>query len=71
MLEPGDHLRLGADPLAVAGLGGQFPGEELDRDVAVEHKIAGAPDHRHAAGADRCDEPVSVPEDFVGRAAHT
>ncbi|GAB3874671.1 hypothetical protein GCM10027610_143820 [Dactylosporangium cerinum] len=70
MLEPGDDLRLGPDALPVAGFVGELLGEQFDRDVPIEHEVLGPPHDRHAAGADGCDEPVPVAEDFVSRPAH-
>ena len=39
-------------------IGGEDVGQYLDRDVTAQIRIAGAPDHTHAALTDRLDEAV-------------
>jgi hypothetical protein len=56
-----DELRLALESLLE--LGGQVRrGDELDRDVAVEQRIAGAVDDAHAAAADLVGDFVPVGE---------
>jgi hypothetical protein len=59
MRERGDGLGLALEARERVGVGGQLRGEDLDGDVAVELRVAGAVDLAHPAGAERR-------EDFVG-----
>ena len=62
MVQPRDRARLAVEALAQLRARGEMRGQDLDGDVAVETRVAGAIDLAHAAGAERGD-------DFVGTEA--
>ena len=65
MIERGEHLRLALEAREAIGIGGERLGQDLDRDVAPELRVARAVDLAHPAGpeADRISyEPRRVPE---------
>ena len=59
MAQRRDRTGLPRKPRAEGRVAGQMPGQDLDRDHAVEARVAGAVDLAHPAGAQRR-------EDFVG-----
>ena len=48
---------------------GEVGGQDLDRDVTIQLRIARSEDFSHATGAERCDDPVG-PEKAVGFERH-
>ena len=44
--------------------------EELERDAPIEHRVLGAPDVRHPAGAELADQPVPPRHHRLGRELH-
>ena len=63
MIERRDGARLAVEAVAQLRVGGERRGEDLDRDGAIEPRIAGAIHLAHPTLADECD-------DFVGAEAH-
>ena len=59
MRERGDCLRLALEAREAFGVRDKSSGQHLDRDVAIELRVAGAIHLAHAAGAERR-------QDFVG-----
>ena len=58
MGEAGERVRFAAEAFTgFAGAAGD--GEQLDRDIAVEVGVAGAPDLAHAASPDAFNEPIA------------
>ena len=55
-----DRLRLAAEALAAARVGGDVVGDDLQRDVAIEAGVVGPVDLAHAAGADEPPELVGA-----------
>src|SRR5262245_17897442 len=55
----GDRLRLALEPRAPLGVGGKAPGKDLDGDVAMQPRVAGAIDLAHSALAEEH-------HDFIG-----
>ena len=53
MFQRGDRLRLALEPLVKLGVVFQVLGQDLDRDAAVQARVAGLVDLAHAAGAER------------------
>ena len=62
MVERRDGARFALEALAELGIGGECVGQDLDRDDAIEPRVARLVDLAHAAGADER-------EDFVGAEA--
>ena len=62
VVEARDRFRLALEAGAECGIGGEGLGQHLDRDLAAEPGIAGAPHFTHAAGPKGSD-------DFVGAEA--
>ena len=59
-----DRLRLALEALAQLRIGGERARENLDRDGAVEARVARLVDLAHAAGAEQRDDsygPSSLP----------
>ncbi len=52
MIERREHLCFAAKPREPIGIAGQQVRQHLQRDLAVQFRIAGAVDLAHAAGAD-------------------
>ena len=59
VVERGEHLRLAAEARQAIGIGGEELGQDFDRDVAIELRVARAIHLAHAARTQRF-------EDFVG-----
>jgi hypothetical protein len=59
MRERGDRLRFTLEPRGALGIGGEELGQDLDRDRAIEPRVARLVDLTHTAGAERT-------QDFVG-----
>ena len=59
VLEAGRRRRLAAKPLHELLVLGEALVQELQRHAAVEHRVLGAPDVRHAAGAQAPQQPVA------------
>ena len=70
VVELGDRARLAAEALELVGVRGDLAVHELDRDLALEHRVEGAVDRRHAAGADLGVEPVAAVEQGADLRAH-
>ena len=60
VIQRGEHLRLALEAREAIGVGGERVGEDLQRDVATELRVARAIDLAHAAGADRGDDLVGA-----------
>ena len=58
MREGGDRLRFALEALEGTRIRGHLFGKDLDRDLAVQLRVAGPIDLSHAAGADRGDDLV-------------
>ena len=58
MRERGDRPRLGLEPPPHLGVGRDVRGHHLDRDVAIEPRVARAIDLAHAARTDGLDDLV-------------
>ena len=58
VVQRGDEPRLAREPLAGRGVDDARPGDDLDRDRALEARVAGAVDRAHAAGADLAGDLV-------------
>ena len=58
MVQRGNRLRFGREPAKALGIGGNRRVQDLDGDIAVEPRIAGAVDLAHPAGADEPDDLV-------------
>ena len=58
MIERGHGHRLAAQTLARVRVSRQLAWQELDRDLTIEPRVAGAIDLAHAAGPDRRDDLV-------------
>ena len=58
MVERRDRPRLALEALADCGFGGELRRQHLDRDVAIEPRVAGAIHLAHAAGAEQRDDLV-------------
>ena len=70
VVELGDRARLAAEALELVGVARDLAVHELDRDRALEHRVEGAVDRRHPAGADLGVEPVAAGEQGAdGRAS--
>ena len=66
MRERGDGLRFALEARAAIRIAGNAGRQDLDRDVAIEPRVARAVDLAHAAGADRGDHLIR-PESGAGR----
>jgi hypothetical protein len=49
MIQRCQQTRFAFQPTAAVGVGGELPGQDLDRDVAPELRVAGAVDLPHPA----------------------
>ena len=58
MVQRGEHLRLALEPRQPLGVGDERLGQDLDRDVAVEPRVARAIHLAHAAGAEGGEDLV-------------
>ena len=58
--ERGDGLGLALEARERVGVRGQLRGKDLDRDVAVELRVARAVDLAHAPGAERREDLVGA-----------
>src|SRR5204863_7742647 len=56
--ERGERLRFALEPREAIGIGGDGIGQDLDRHVAIELRVARAIDLAHAAGAEWGDDFV-------------
>ena len=56
MIQRGEHARLALEPRQPVRIVNDRIGKDLDRDLAVEARIAGAIDLAHATGAERADD---------------
>ena len=63
MVERGGGARLLLEAAQAIGVGGERGGQDLDRHVAPEPRIARAIDLAHAAGAERRDDLVRAEAD--------
>ena len=70
MVELRDCPRLAAEALELVGVRGDLAVHELDRDLALEHRVEGAIDGRHPPGADLGVEPVTAGEQGADLRAH-
>jgi hypothetical protein len=59
VLEPGDRARLDRESLERGRLGA-LGGDELDRDVTLEHRIAREVDAAHAADPEQADDHEAI-----------
>ena len=58
MVERGQHLRFAFETGETLGIPGEGIRQDLDRHIASQHGVRGAPDDSHAALAERRDELV-------------
>ena len=58
VVERGQQPRLALEPRQPLGVGAEGVGQDLDRDLAVERRIHGLPDHAHGSAADLFDQTV-------------
>src|SRR6185369_3432733 len=58
--QPGRGPCLVTHTLPEVRIGGVATGEHLDRDLAAEHLVEGAPDNRHPSGAQPLHQPVPL-----------
>jgi hypothetical protein len=54
----GQQLGLALEARQPLGVPGEVLGQDLDRHVAAERRVLGAPDHTHPALADLLDQAV-------------
>ena len=54
MVQRREHLRFALEAREAIGIGGEGVRQDLDRDVAIELRVARAIDLAHAAGARAC-----------------
>jgi len=69
VVERGDRLRLALEALARLRIGRHLSGEHLDRDGAVEPRVAGPVDLAHAARSDGGLDLIR-PETRAGHEGH-
>ena len=69
MIERREHLRLALEPRDAIGIGREDIGKNLDRDVAVQPRIARAIHLAHATGPDGGEDFI-WPETNAGRERH-
>ena len=70
MVELRDGARLAPEALELVGVRGDLAVHELDRDLALEHRVEGAIDRRHAAGADLGIQAIPPREQGADLRAH-
>ena len=58
MVQRGEGLGFALKPREPLGVGGERLGQDLDRDVAIQLRVARAIDLAHAAGAERGQDLV-------------
>jgi hypothetical protein len=58
MIERGERLGLALESGEPIGIGGERVGQDLDRHVAIQLRVAGFVDLAHAAGADSAGDFV-------------
>ena len=68
VLEPGGRERLAPEARDEVLVLGEVLGEQLDRHRALEHRVGGQEDRRHAARAEPAVDPVAAGD--LGRRAH-
>ena len=68
MRQRGDGLRLALESGEAFGIGGDRSRQDLDRDVAIEARVAGAIHLAHTAGAERLQDLVAAEAVPAGRA---
>jgi len=66
MIERRKRLRLASEARQAIGVDGERVGEDLQRDVAIERRVAGAVDLSHATCADRRGDFINA-ETRAGR----
>ena len=69
VIQRGERLRLAREAGEAIGIGSERLRQDLDRDVAIEPRVARAIDLAHAAGAEQRDDFVDV-ETRAGREEH-
>jgi hypothetical protein len=70
VVELRDRARLAPEALELVGVRRDLAVHELDRDLALEHRVERAVDRRHPAGADLGVEPVAPVEQGADLRAH-
>ncbi len=65
MIQRRQHAGFALEALQTFAVGSELVGQQLDRDVAAETGVTGAPHHAHAALADLLDQAV-VPQLLAG-----
>jgi cell division ATPase FtsA len=63
VVELGDSARLAPEPLELVGVRAHLAVHQLDRDLALQHRVERAVDRGHAAVPDLCVEPVAAGEE--------
>ena len=67
MVECGRRAGLLLESLKPRRVGGKRCGENLDRDVAIQSRVAGFVDLAHPAGAERCQDFVQAEASTSGK----
>ena len=60
MVQRREHLRLALEPRQPLGIARERAGQDLDRDVATEPRVAGAIDLAHAAAPEQRENLVAA-----------
>ncbi len=60
MIQRREQLRFALEAGQPIGIAGEEVGQDLERDVAPEPRVAGAIDLSHAAGAERGDDLIGA-----------
>ena len=53
MIQRREHVRLASEPGDAIGIGGERFGQDRQRNVAIQFRVASAIDFAHAAGAEQ------------------
>ena len=69
MIQRGEHLRFALEPREAIGIVREGLGQHLDRDVAIQPRIARAIDLAHAARAEQRQDFICA-ETSAGREGH-
>src|SRR5262245_21686457 len=69
MIERREHLRLAREPRATVGIGGERVRQDLQRDVAIQLRVAGPIHFAHTTRAEQADHLIAA-EPRAGREGH-
>ena len=70
VVERREHLRLALEPRETIGVARECLGQHLQRDVAIELRVARTPHLAHAAGTEQCDDFITT-KNTTGGYRHT